>query len=105
MKYFICWYNNVISGGVSLAALCTKETAAQNEVALSYHIVRGICFLTVIFVATIVISILITASCTCLRVCKLRKICTMYCTLYNVHCKYLSRFYIVLDNVDLENNV
>ena len=33
--------------------LLTKTTAAQNEVALSYHRVRGLYFLAVIFVATI----------------------------------------------------
>ena len=33
--------------------LLTKTTAAQNEVALSYHTVRGLCFLAVIFAATI----------------------------------------------------
>ena len=31
----------------------TKTTAAQNEDALSYHRVRGLYFLTVIFAATI----------------------------------------------------
>ena len=34
--------------------LLTKTTAAQNEVALSYHRVRGQYFLTVTFVATII---------------------------------------------------
>ena len=33
--------------------ILTKITAAQNEVALSYHKVRGLCFLAVIFAATI----------------------------------------------------
>ena len=33
--------------------LLTKATAAQNEVALSYHRVRGLYFLAVVFVATI----------------------------------------------------
>ena len=37
--------------------LLTKTTAAQNEVALSYHSVRGLYFLAVVFVATIVILI------------------------------------------------
>ena len=32
----------------------TKTTAAQNEVALSYHRVRGLYFLAVVFGATIV---------------------------------------------------
>ena len=36
--------------------LLTKTTAAQNEVALSYHKVRGLCFLAVVFVATIVLT-------------------------------------------------
>ena len=35
--------------------LLTKTTAAQNEDALSYHRVRGLCFLAVVSVATIVI--------------------------------------------------
>ena len=34
--------------------LLTKITAAQNEVALSYHKVRGLYFLAVIFAATII---------------------------------------------------
>ena len=33
----------------------TKTTAAQNDDALSYHRVRGLCFQAVVFVATIVI--------------------------------------------------
>ena len=33
--------------------LLTKTTAAQNEVALSYHKVRGVYFLAVVFVRTI----------------------------------------------------
>ena len=36
-----------------LSALPTKKTAAQNKVALSYHSVRGLCFLAVVSVATI----------------------------------------------------
>ena len=34
----------------------TKITAEQNEVALSYHKLRWLCFLAVIFVTTIVVS-------------------------------------------------
>ena len=34
--------------------LLTKTTAARNEVALSYHRVRGLYFRAVVFVATIV---------------------------------------------------
>ena len=34
--------------------LLTKTTAAQNEIALSYHRVRGLYFLAVVFAATIV---------------------------------------------------
>ena len=34
----------------------TKITAAQNEVSLSYHRVRGLYFLAVVFTATIVID-------------------------------------------------
>ena len=36
--------------------LLTKTTAARNEVALTYHKVRGLHFLAVVFVATIVIA-------------------------------------------------
>ena len=35
--------------------LLTKATAAQNEVAFSYHIVRGLYFLAVVFAANIII--------------------------------------------------
>ena len=35
--------------------LLTKATAAQNEVAFSYHRVRGLYFLAVVFAANIVI--------------------------------------------------
>ena len=35
--------------------LLTKTTAAQNEVALSYHTERGLFFLTVFFAAAIVL--------------------------------------------------
>ena len=34
--------------------LVTKTTAAQNEVALSYHKVRGLYFLAIVFVSSIV---------------------------------------------------
>ena len=34
--------------------LLTKTTAAKNEVTLSYHRVRGLCFPAVVFVAAIV---------------------------------------------------
>ena len=37
------------------AILLTKTTAAQNEVAFSYHEVRGLYFLAVVFEATIVL--------------------------------------------------
>ena len=36
--------------------LLTKTTATRNEVALSYHRVRGLYFQTVVFVATIIVS-------------------------------------------------
>ena len=39
--------------------LLAKTTAAQNEVALSYHRVRGLYFLTVVFAATILQLIII----------------------------------------------
>ena len=38
--------------GITITLLI-KTTATQNEVALSYHIVRGLYFLAVVFVATI----------------------------------------------------
>ena len=37
--------------------LLTKTTAAQNENALSYHRVRGLCFLAVVFAATISVNV------------------------------------------------
>ena len=39
--------------------LLTKITAAQNEDVFSYHSVRGLCFLAVIFAATIIVSLYI----------------------------------------------
>ena len=36
-----------------LLLLLTKTTAAQNDVALSYHILRGLYFLAVVFAATV----------------------------------------------------
>ena len=38
---------------LNLILLLTKITVAQNEVALSYHRVRGLYFLVVVFAATI----------------------------------------------------
>ena len=38
----------------SIRKLLTKINAAQNEVALSHHIVRGLYFLVVIFAANII---------------------------------------------------
>ena len=38
-----------------ICILLTKTTAAQNEVALSYHNVHGLYFLAVVFVTTIVV--------------------------------------------------
>ena len=59
---------NIRAIGITHVALCikcilrayillTKTTAAQNEVALSYHRERGLYFLAVVFVATIDIVI------------------------------------------------
>ena len=42
--------------------LLIKTTAARNEVALSYHRVRGLYFLAVVFAATIYIYVSINAS-------------------------------------------
>ena len=36
--------------------LFTKTTAAQDEVALSYHVARGVYFLAVVFAAVIVLT-------------------------------------------------
>ena len=47
--------NNTRENGISHeeSILLTKIAAAQNEVALSYHRVRGLYFLAVIFATTI----------------------------------------------------
>ena len=45
-------YNSLLSYSY-YTVLLTKITATQNEVALSYYKVRGLCFLTVIFWATL----------------------------------------------------
>ena len=44
-------YDNCMDGII----VFTKTTAAQNEDALSYHRVRGLNFLAIVFVATIVL--------------------------------------------------
>ena len=44
----------IVARHVGVYILLTKTTAAQNEAALSYHRVRGLYFLTVVFVVTIV---------------------------------------------------
>ena len=46
-------FNNFHSK-VNVHILLTKSTAAQNEVALSYHRVRGLYFLAVVFARSIV---------------------------------------------------
>ena len=38
--------------------LLTKTTAARNGAALSYHSVRGLCFLAVVFAATIAVQMI-----------------------------------------------
>ena len=38
-----------ITTAVTVYLLLTKITAVQNEVGISYHTVRGLCFLSVIF--------------------------------------------------------
>ena len=38
----------------------TKTIAAQNEVALSYHLVRGLCLMAVVFVTTIINTVIIS---------------------------------------------
>ena len=42
--------------------LLTKITAAQNEVALSYHSVRGLYFLAAVFAATTVLAVMFGSS-------------------------------------------
>ena len=49
-KYGIYWNINYAN-----TILLTKITATQNEVALSYHKVRGQYFMAVIFIATILV--------------------------------------------------
>ena len=44
----------VLSKAFRTYILITKTTAAQNEVALSYHKLRGLYFLAIIFAATII---------------------------------------------------
>ena len=48
----LCWYfiRGICCGDIILP---TKTTAARNGVALSYHRVRGLYFLAVVFAATI----------------------------------------------------
>ena len=48
---------SVIETFTKVCILLTKTTAAQTEDALSYHTVRGLYFLAVVFVATIVINV------------------------------------------------
>ena len=51
--------SNIIMNGilnVTQFILLTKTAAARNEVVLSYHRVRGLYFLAVVFVATIYIE-------------------------------------------------
>ena len=52
----LSWYDSTatVRDMLFLTILLTKTTAAQNEDALSYHKVRGLYFLAVISVATIV---------------------------------------------------
>ena len=55
MCYIMSFLRNyIISGTSQYLILLTKTTAAQNEVALSYHRVRGLYVLVVFFVATII---------------------------------------------------
>ena len=45
---------SLLSTHIQINILLTKTTAAQNEVALSYHRVLGLYFLAVVFVANII---------------------------------------------------
>ena len=59
--------------------LLTKTTAARNGVALSYHRVRGLYFLAVVFVRSIIICNNICAcACTCICACTCMCACIMY---------------------------
>ena len=52
--------------------LLTETTAARNGVALSYHRVRGLYFLTVVFVRSIIICNnmdICACACTCICAC------------------------------------
>ena len=65
--------------------LLTKTTAARNGVALSYHRVRGLCFLAVVFVRSIVICNnmdICACACTCICAC----IMYMYMYMYYIVC-------------------
>ena len=54
MLYFYDSFGGPLHLGVVLVIiLLTKTTTAQNEVALSYHPVRGLYFMAVIFATTI----------------------------------------------------
>ena len=46
--------NQTVYSIQSTRILLIKTTAAQNEVALSYHSVRGLCFLAVVFAVTVI---------------------------------------------------
>ena len=50
-----CLKQTAISITTIYYKILAKTTASQNEVALNYHVVRGLYFLAVVFVATIVI--------------------------------------------------
>ena len=52
---FVCKYYTIER---EVGILLTKTTATQNEVALSYHKMRGLYFLAVVFVRSIVLALL-----------------------------------------------
>ena len=64
--------------------LLTRTTAAQNVVALSYHIMRGLYFLAVVFVTSIVAMHFITPVLEC-RVNELH-FTVLQCIMYSVYC-------------------
>ena len=55
---YINYINYIKYTEPSITILLTKTTAARNGVALSYHSVRGLYFLAVVFAATVGVTFL-----------------------------------------------
>ena len=90
--------------------LLTKTTAAQNEVALSYHRVRGLYFMAVVFAATIV-PLVFLKTCVCKLVIAVilallySKIQIIKCSLGINLISILSLLYFVLFNIQMDETV